>query len=127
MENQTQNTNPQPTPQQRLPLQNEQQNEPQAPQRGNGPADTLRDGPLKASIWHREVKDKDYFNTEFAKTYKDKDGELKDTKSFGDKDLLGIAELARRAHNRTIQLKREAFKTRRQAINDQSRSQQRSK
>ena len=87
-----------------------------------GPEDTLRDGRNKATIWRNEGKDRDYFTTDFAQTYKDEDGKLKDKHNFGEKDLLSIAELARQAHHRVKELRREAYKERRQDTSQQGRS-----
>jgi len=88
----------------------------QEPQKNRGPENTLRDGSLKATIWRQQGEQKDYFTTNFAKTYTDKDGNLRDGHSFGSRDLLGVAELARQAHQRTGELKREEFiNSRRQA------------
>jgi len=105
----------------------------QAPQKSKGPVDTLRDGALKATIWRRQSETKDYFTTSFAKTYSDKEGALKDGHSFGQSDLLGVAELARLAHQRTAELKREDFiRARRNELNvppertQETRTQQRS-
>ena len=102
-------------------------------QQNKGPVDTLRDGALKATIWRRESDTKDYFTTSFAKTYSDKEGNLKDGHSFGQSDLLGVAELARLAHQRTAELKREDFiNARRNELNvppertQETRAQQRS-
>jgi len=78
-------------------------------EQNNGPVDTLRDGALKATIWRRKGESKDYFTTSFAKTYQDKEGNLKDGHSFGSADLLGVAELARQAHQRSMELKRGEF------------------
>jgi len=91
-----------------------------------GPEDTLRDGALKATIWRRAGEQKDYFTTSFAKTYSDKEGNLKDGHSFGRNDLLGVAELARQAHQRTNELGREDFKNARKNEPDQTRQQERS-
>ena len=75
----------------------------------NRPEKTLRDGSLKATVWRQQGKERDFFNTTFAKTYEDENGELKDSQNFGEKDLLGISELARQAHNEVKELRREAF------------------
>ena len=105
------------------PLEQQPQQREAADQRrpDSGPVDTLRDGRNKATIWRNEGKDRDYFTTDFAQTYEDKDGSLKDKRSFGEKDLLSIAELARQAHNRVKELRREAYKERRQDAPQQSR------
>jgi len=91
----------------------------------NRPETTLRDGNLKATVWRQQGKDRDFFTTDFAKTYEDKDGNLKDSRSFGEKDLLGISELARQAHNQVKGLRKEAFREQRQEGNNRSRSRSR--
>lgn len=73
------------------------------------PEDTVRDGNIKGTIWRREGKNYDFFATDFAKTYKDKSGNLRDTHSFNKDDLLRVAEVARRAHSRVTALSREEF------------------
>ena len=77
------------------------------------PLDTIRDGNLKASIWRNEGDKGPYFATTFTRTYKDKDGNLRDTNRFIDSDQLKIAELARKSYERTTELRREEFKERR--------------
>lgn len=72
------------------------------------PADTLRDGNLKASIWENQGDKGPFYTTTFSKTYEDKDGKLRDTNGFNKGDLLRIAELARSSYSRTHQLQREA-------------------
>ena len=64
-----------------------------------GPVETLRDGFLKATIWSNEGENGTYFTIDFAKTY-EKDGELRDGRSFNGQDLLPMAELARQAYRR---------------------------
>lgn len=89
------------------------------------PAETLREGPLKAAIWRNEGENGAYHSVSLARTYKDKDGELRDTSSFRAKDMLGLSELARRAHHHTHDLDREAFKERRREGQEQTRSRDR--
>lgn len=96
--------------QNRLPLQNEPQVEQQAPV--SRPEETIRDGNLKATIWRREGNDHDYFTTDFAKTYEDQNGQLKDTRSFYGTELLRVSELARNAHHRNAELRREEIQDR---------------
>lgn len=66
------------------------------------PVMVIRDGALKASIWENEGENGSYLTTTFARTYT-KDGEPKDTNSFGRNDLLAVSELARRAYGKIIQ------------------------
>lgn len=74
------------------------------------PAETLRDGNLKATIWENETDKGRYFSTKLSRSYKDDQGEYKETQSFFPSDLLRVSELARQAYNRTIDLKREPYK-----------------
>ena len=88
----------------------------------NRPQETLREGPLKAAIWRNDGDSGAYHSVTLARTYKDKDGELRDTSSFRSKDLLGLAELARRAHHTANDLDREAFKEHRRTQQKQGQS-----
>ena len=89
----------------------------------NRPVETLREGPLKAALWRNESERGAYHSVTLARTYKDRDGQLQETSSFRAKDMLGLSELARRAHHHTHDLDRTAFKEQRQAQQDQARSQ----
>lgn len=71
------------------------------------PADVLRDGNLKASIWRNEADKGPFFATTFARTYRDTDGNARDTHSFVGSDLLKLSELARAAYTRSSELRRE--------------------
>lgn len=71
------------------------------------PEDTLRDAHLKASIWRNEGEKGAYYTTTLARTYKDEQGNPRDTHSFSNNDLLRVAELARGAYSRANELKRE--------------------
>jgi len=77
------------------------QNEPQS----RPPADVIRDGSLKATIWENDGDKGAYFTTTLAKTYEDKEGKLRDTHSFSSGDLLRVAELARQAYTRSNELR----------------------
>ncbi|MDH5721909.1 MAG: hypothetical protein OEY94_01125 [Alphaproteobacteria bacterium] len=79
------------------------------------PQETLRDANLKASIWRNESEQGSYFTTTLARTYKDEQGNYRDTNSFGQNDLLRLAELSRSAYNRVNEIKREEFRDKRQA------------
>lgn len=72
----------------------------------NAPVMVIRDGALKASIWENEGENGSYLTTTFARTYT-KDGETKDTNSFGRNDLLALSELARRAYGKVAEVHRE--------------------
>lgn len=72
------------------------------------PIDTLRDGALKATIWRNENKEGAFYSTTLSRTYKDDGGKYRDSHSFASNEMLRVAELARRSHNRVIQLRRDA-------------------
>jgi len=92
----------------------EQVQHPAPRQQPKQPEDTVRDGNIKGTIWRREGPKNAFFTTELARTYRDKNGALKDTHSFNKDDLLRVAEVARRAHNRVSELTREEFRKTRQ-------------
>lgn len=78
-----------------------------------GPADTIRDGNIKATIWKRESDEGGaFFSTTFARSYKDAEGNYRDSNSFGSNDLLRLAELARGAYTRTQELRRDSAPSR---------------
>ncbi|NQW11397.1 MAG: hypothetical protein HQ481_16145 [Alphaproteobacteria bacterium] len=81
----------------------------------NQPVDVLRDSNLKASIWRNEADKGPFFATTFARTYKDEDGQYRDTHSFVGSDLLKLSELARKAYDRTTALRREEREQAREA------------
>lgn len=86
------------------------------------PIETVREGPLKAAIWCNQGENGPYHSVTVARTYKDRDGNLQDTQSFRPKDMLGLSELARRAHHNARDLDREVFKERRQEQHEQGQT-----
>ena len=92
------------------------------------PADTLRDTNLKATIWRNEGDERPFYAASFARAYKDEKGEYRDADTFVGTDLLKLSELARKAYDRTTELRREdreaareAFKERRLKDSDKDR------
>lgn len=73
----------------------------------NQPADVIRDTNLKATIWRNESEKGPFYATSFARTFRDQDGQLHDTNSFVAADLLKLSELARKAYDRTTELRRD--------------------
>ncbi len=73
----------------------------------NGPADVLRDGNIKATIWENERENGPSYNTTFARTWQDESGAYRDSHSFSGTELLRVSELARGAYARTNELRRE--------------------
>ncbi len=73
----------------------------------NGPADVLRDGNIKATIWKNERENGPSYNTTFARTWKDEQGAYRDSHSFSGTELLRVSELARGAYARSNELRQE--------------------
>ena len=71
------------------------------------PTSVIRDGNLKASIWQNEGEKVTYYTTTFAKTYRDRNGDPRDTSAFNQSDLLRISELAREARSKTRELRQD--------------------
>ena len=88
----------------------------------NQPADVIRDRNLKASIWRNEGEKGPFYATTLTRSYKGQDGEYRDTHSFIAGDLLRVAELARRAYERSTEMsrdeRRDAFKDKRETKPD---------
>ncbi len=72
----------------------------------NRPADVIRDGNLKASIWRNEGENSVSYATTIARTYKTEDGVYRESNSFTGTELLRVSELARKAYDRTNDLRR---------------------
>ena len=84
------------------------QQERQTPQNeSNGPADVLRDGNIKATIWKNERENGHSYSTTFARTWQDEGGAYRDSHSFSGTELLRVSELARGAYARTNELRQE--------------------
>lgn len=71
------------------------------------PADVIRDGNLKATIWRNETESGPFYATSFVRTFRDSEGQFHDTNSFVAADLLRLSELARKTYERTSELRRE--------------------
>tara|TARA_R110002167_G_scaffold180854_3_gene381039 strand:- start:30 stop:416 length:387 start_codon:yes stop_codon:yes gene_type:complete len=76
-------------------------------QESKQPADVIRDGNLKASIWRNEGESGAFYATTFARSWRDENGEYRDGHSFVAADLLKLSELARAAYTRTNELRRD--------------------
>ena len=68
-----------------------------------GPEKEFRSGAIKATVWKNEVEFKgvktDVFKITLTKSYKDKNGEWKDTNKYTMNDALKAAELLRTVAN----------------------------
>ena len=67
------------------------------------PAATLRDAPLKATIWKNENAEGAWYSTHFTRTYRNGEG-FRDTDGMRTGDLLALARLAERAYDETRRL-----------------------
>ena len=74
------------------------------------PVDEVRIGAVKAAIWRNETDNGSRFNVTFSRSYKDSEGEWKNTHSFRRDDLLVVAKAADQAHSRIFELQREEKK-----------------
>ena len=76
-------------------------------QTNNPPADTLRYGGLKAVIWSNPGKEDkpSRYSVNYFRTYRDSDGNWKDTTSFGEIDNLKFGHLLPKVADRIAELK----------------------
>jgi hypothetical protein len=75
----------------------------------NRPADVIRDGNLKASIWRNEGENGVTYATVLARTYRTEDGAYRESNSFSGTELLRVSELSRKAYDRTGELRQNDF------------------
>lgn len=90
----------------------------------NKPVDTLRErGGVKATIWKNSSTKGDFYSIELSRTSKNEQG-YQISRSFNDGDLLIIARLATKAHDRIGELKAKDAAERRAAAEQQPEPQQ---
>src|SRR5437870_167705 len=70
---------------------------PEAPKQR--PAQTIRYGRLKATVWRQESDKGPWYSVALARTYRDQAGNWQSSGSFGRDDLLVLAKLADQAHS----------------------------
>ena len=63
----------------------------------NKPANTLRCGSIKATIWENTSEKGPFFSTTFSRPFKDQSGAWRNGTSFGLNDLDAIVSVAREA------------------------------
>lgn len=86
----------------------------------NTPVETFRDGRLKATVWQNQnSKDETYHTVTLAKTYEDRNGNLKDTNSFSAEELLKVNELASEAYGFVRGIRRDMARERNAERNNQ--------
>jgi hypothetical protein len=64
----------------------------------NRPVHTLRHRRLKVVIWRNDTKKGPMFNVTIVRSYRDGNGEWKDSQSVGYDDLMNVAGLMHEAH-----------------------------
>ena len=64
----------------------------------NKPVHTVRHRSIKATIWKNERSNGPMYNVTVARSYRDDNGEWKDTHSIGYDDLMNVAALMYEAH-----------------------------
>lgn len=71
------------------------------------PAETLRDGAIKATIWKNEGEKGPWYSVEISRTYKKPDSEeFSDSNSYSGADLLKVSQLALKAYEHINELKK---------------------
>ena len=63
------------------------------------PVDTIQDGALKATIWKRDGEQGNFYTVDLSRTYKDDQGNYRDSHSFSGSEPLRIARLANIAYD----------------------------
>jgi hypothetical protein len=71
------------------------------------PADTIRDGALRATIWANFGEKGTFYSVEFSRTYTDADGKFHDAGSFSGTEIIQIARLAHLAYTRIGELRQQ--------------------
>ena len=65
---------------------------------GNKPVHTVRHRSIKAAIWKNETSNGPMYNVTVVRSYRDDNGDWKDTQSIGYDDLMNVAALMYEAH-----------------------------
>lgn len=63
----------------------------------NAPVKKFRIGYVTASVWKNETTDRPFYSVTVERTYKDDDGNLQNTASFGHADLPVVIKVLDRA------------------------------
>lgn len=90
------------------------------------PVETLRESNLSAKVWENQHEQGTNYNTTFARSYQDRDGAWQQTNSFGEKDLLPLANLASRSHE-AVRTLREQSRAQEQEAEQQAQAETRTR
>ena len=69
------------------------------------PERTFKQGGVEVSVWKNRGETGDMYNTTIRNTYKDEEGNWKDTSNFGPADLAVLAQLSGQAFQAIVELK----------------------
>ena len=69
------------------------------------PAETLKDGNIKATIWRNEGEKGAFYNTKFSRSYQDLEGKHHESTTFMGTDVLKVGRLASRAYDKEQELR----------------------
>ena len=94
-----------PTQQQQRPAAND----------ANKPVHTVRHRSIKATIWKNETANGPMYNVTVVRSYRDDNGEWKDSHSIGYDDLMNVAALMYEAHAYISELRAKESSPRTQA------------
>ena len=75
-----------------------QQQQRPAADAANKPVHTVRHRSIKATIWKNETSNGPMYNVTVVRSYRDDNGEWKDSHSIGYDDLMNVAALMYEAH-----------------------------
>ena len=77
------------------------------PATGKPPVEKVRIGNIIANIWRNTSQSGgDYFTTSFERSYRDEQGQIKSTDSFGPADLPVVEKVADKALTRIMELEK---------------------
>ena len=76
-------------------------------EKGPSPDIVLTDGALRAASWREEGEYGPFYNTKITRRYTNADGEVRETSSLRERDLLPAAELTTEVHRTIRERKRE--------------------
>lgn len=69
------------------------------------PAETLRDGNVKATIWRNQSEKGIFYNTKFSRSYQDQEGKYHESEHFQGTDMLKVGRLANCAYDKEQELR----------------------
>lgn len=87
-------------------------------EKGPSPEIELHDGSIRAASWREDGEYGPYYNTKITRRYRNDEGEIRETSSLRERDLLTAANLAQETHRTIRERKRELTQER-----DQDRNQ----